>query len=53
MDRKQGERGGGEERERTVKKKKKKLSHIALMSSGKKWDTVATHTQTHAAVQCT
>lgn len=51
MDRKQVERGGGGERERTVKKKK--LSHIALMSSGKKWDTVATHTQTHAAVQCT
>lgn len=25
---------------------RKKLSHIALMSSGKKWDTVATHTHT-------
>lgn len=23
------------------------LSHIALMSSGRKWDTVAMHTQTH------
>lgn len=31
----------------TVGKREKKHSHIALMSSGKKWDTVATHRQTH------
>lgn len=53
------EKGTGGERERERKDRKdeergrktvgetQKLSHIALMSSGKKWATVATHTQTH------
>lgn len=33
-------------------KDSKKRSHIALMSSGKKWDTVATHTHTHTYTHC-
>lgn len=41
-DRRRVEEGGQD----TINKKKKKLSHIALMSSGRKWDTVATHTVT-------
>lgn len=39
-----GQKKGREREEKTVKKKQ--LPHIALMSSGKKWDTVATHTVT-------
>ena len=53
MMRERGECGCERTEERVEKLRKrqkgreKKLSHIALMSSGKKWDTVATHTQTH------
>lgn len=47
------ERGRGERKKdgkprwgKEEKVKKNKLSYSALMSSGKKWDTVATHTVT-------